>query len=289
MRQQAGFSLIELLVVCAVVAAVSYVAWGAYADVDRQAEDKLARAQLLQLAEALKRFHADTGYWPGEGPWRLVSEGGAVVDASVSLSDIENNTTFTKADWFSSPANMTLLYERPELDPAHPLARLATWDAEAHRGWHGPYLPIASRMFVDVWPQIGEADPAGNVRFANVPAFGVGPLFRRVRTAWATCEGTTNDCFLGWHSMKRPAIYTPDSKGYDTTTGYHPDKHQYDRHARPFLFLLEARNPVEKWPRVVYFGADGRYGGTNDAEPCQPNATDPEHDGDDDVVICLQS
>jgi hypothetical protein len=68
--------------------------------------------------------------------------------------------------------------------------------------------------------------------------------------------------------------------GADDSTGYSAATHAFARHARPFIFLL---NP----PRVVYWGADGRYGGNAapDDNPCLPNADDP--DGRDDHVICL--
>ncbi|MDR1064374.1 MAG: hypothetical protein LBL48_10690, partial [Azoarcus sp.] len=71
----------------------------------------------------------------------------------------------------------------------------------------------------------------------------------------------------------------------------------FARHARPFLFLLydesagttEPAEPPESAlpravPRVVYAGADGRYGGANPLDPCL--ASDSA-DGRDDVVICF--
>ncbi|MDR3214073.1 MAG: prepilin-type N-terminal cleavage/methylation domain-containing protein [Azoarcus sp.] len=282
MRRQPGFTLIELLAVCSILAAISYLAWGAYVDVDRRAEDELARAELLRLADALRRFHDDTGYWPGEGPWRLASVGGAVPDTAINADDIEGGNTATlNKDWFASPANMTLLYTRPALDASHPLAFLAQWNAGAHRGWNGPYLPLASRYWVDVWPDVGENAPNGGIKFANVPAFGTGPKFPPASAGYASCAATASSCFLGARSLPRPRVFHDgDHDGADDITGYNPVRHEFARHARPFFFL---RDPA----RVVYLGADGRYGGTNTGDVCLPNVHDPEGDGADDSVICL--
>jgi len=290
MRHHAGFTLVELLVVCAILVAVSYLAWGAYSGVDVRAKEDLARAQLLKLAEALTRFHADTGYWPGQGPWRLVSDGGAVLDSTVNTTDLQGAATASQ--WYGSPANLTLLFDRPSLDPNHPLAHLASWNPATRRGWNGPYLPLANRLFVDVWPNLGEDDPGGTDRLYNLPAFGAGIEYPPAGTGYNTCASAVSGCFLGWRAIPKPAtVFDGDGDGADDATGYAPGKHELAHHARPFVFLLEAPPiPPETdpriVPRVVYWGTDGRYGGTNADAPCLPAATDPE--GVDDVVICLQ-
>jgi prepilin-type N-terminal cleavage/methylation domain-containing protein len=281
MRQHAGFTLVELLVVCSILAAVSYVAWGAYVNVDRQAEDELAHAQLLQLSTALKRFHADTGYWPGEGPFRAAGancnvSGGGGIEFELVQDLIENWTSGTPQEkatsWLASPANMSLLFEPPNLCDGHPLAHLSSWNPETHRGWHGPYLPLANRHWVDVWPMLGEAPPSGDARLINVPAFGAGPNFSPIGTGDGACRSDVIGCFLGWRSRPKPG------DGSTNTTGYDATKHEFARHARPFIFLLDPA-------RVVYWGADGHYGGSFAPNPCLSDGTDPE--GKDDVVICL--
>jgi prepilin-type N-terminal cleavage/methylation domain-containing protein len=291
--QDSGFTLIELMLVCLVLAAVSYVAWGAYIGVDRRAEDQLARPELLKLATALQRFHQDTGYWPGEGPFQHADGGdcatspGGIVNASLPPLSGDGADPNTGKDWLRSPANFWLLFERPTLCATHPLAGLARWDATARRGWNGPYLPLAVRHWVDAWPALAESAngtegvaPAGKP-LLDLPSFGVGPALPPEGEDHAGCAG--NACFLGWRGLPR------------STTGYAPAAHDFARHARPFLFLLEAPvgNPRgTRVPRVIYWGADGRFGGTghDDADPaatdpCLPNASHP--DGKDDLVICL--
>lgn len=262
-----GFTLIELLIVCALLAAVSMLTWGSYLGVDRETEDELARVELLQLADALRRFHADTGYWPGEGPFALADSetcsgsGGAVLRSWTAPSDDS-----ARDAWFSSPANLALLFEQPELCNNHPLAFLASWDATHHRGWNGPYLPLASRQWVD----IGSDGTVSGDKVVDVPGIGIGPTFPPVDTAYTTCDAADAGCFLSWRSL-------PSS-----SSGYVASKHEYTIHARPFSVLGLADN---SYPRVVYWGSDGHYGGVNESAPCQPNASNEY--GADDRVICL--
>ncbi|MDR1351377.1 MAG: prepilin-type N-terminal cleavage/methylation domain-containing protein [Zoogloeaceae bacterium] len=287
----AGFTLIELLVVCAILAALAVMAWGAYVDVDRRAEDELASVELLRLATALRRFHDDTGYWPGEGPFQLagadceLSGGGAVKlemagepPTDPALTDDE------RRQWFDSPANFSLLFERPSLCPNHPLRRLAEWSAEARRGWNGPYLPLANRLWLDAWQSL-EKYSVAQQEVDNIPAFGAGPKFPARSNAPTACvSGDSGGCFvfkdLAWHTLPHP-----HNESQYAANGYDPDRHELARHARPFFFLKETRSEGESVPRVVYWGADGRYGGIHPTDPCKPNVE--EDDGKDDKIICV--
>jgi prepilin-type N-terminal cleavage/methylation domain-containing protein len=302
-----GFTLIELLLVCAILASLSYLAWGAYIDVDRRAADELAQADLLKLAGALQRFHDDTGYWPGEGPFRMAVEGCAnLKDGAIdpdyvgpdpaaavgSAAAGDSSDLARRGLWFASPANFTLLFEAPRLCAEHPLAALASWNPETRRGWRGPYLPLANRHWVDVWATLGESNPAGG-KLENLPSFGTGPVFPPGGGGnLAPCNRGLEDCFLGWRSLPKPI---DGGASVADNMGYLPESHELARHARPFLFFLMAPSedptdpskPPRRLPRVVYWGADGRYGGTNPIAPCLPHAADPDGDGRDDRVICL--
>ncbi|MDR1229189.1 MAG: prepilin-type N-terminal cleavage/methylation domain-containing protein [Azoarcus sp.] len=278
--RRSGFTLIELLLVCALLATLSYVAWGAYLGVDRRAEDELARGELLRLADALRRFHDDTGYWPGEGPFQLnegcKAAGIAAVDPGHAGPYSEPSSTGSataeqQEAWFKSPANLSLLFKAPVLCAGHRLVFLQKWNADTHRGWNGPYLPVGKRHWVDLLA-------SGNL--VNIPAFGAGPAFAPNGANAGCTAADLNRCAFNW--KMRPS--SSASAGFA-------------RHARPFLFLLydesagttEPAEPPESAlpravPRVVYAGADGRYGGANPLDPCL--ASDSA-DGRDDVVICF--
>jgi prepilin-type N-terminal cleavage/methylation domain-containing protein len=103
-----GFSLIELLVVLALLVAIAGIGTAYYGTVEEDKKDDLTRIELNQLAMAAKQFHADTGFWPGN-------------------TDLDNDTNedHTNAfDW--SILTDTTIYG-------------GSWDAVSNRGWRGPY------------------------------------------------------------------------------------------------------------------------------------------------------
>lgn len=290
-----GFTLIELLVVCAILAALSYTAWGAYTGVQEGAEDDIARAEMSRLADGLKRFKADTGYYPGQGPFILAALG--TLETTVSPTRIDcaplggvlrtwaaPDLDADKDFWFASPANLALLFEAPALCGNHPLAYLARWNADTRRGWHGPYLDIKSRLWVDHGADFngssvvftapdGTGSPLAGTKLLDIPAFGAGPRYRAAGPGWTVCgnpELATGTCMLGWRTLSREAT-APVVGG-----------HELPARARPFAVFGLANNDS---PRIVYWGRDGRYGGRNLIDPCRPNLT--VADGEDDQVLCL--
>ena len=60
-----GFTLIELLVVMAIIATLLSVAAPRYLRSIDDAREAALKAQLSQLREALDRYHADRGVYPG--------------------------------------------------------------------------------------------------------------------------------------------------------------------------------------------------------------------------------
>jgi prepilin-type N-terminal cleavage/methylation domain-containing protein len=287
MRQHAGFTLVELLAVCSILAAVAYVAWGTYMNVDRQAEDELAHAQLLQLATALKRFHEDTGYYPGQGPLSLAPS--AVNEADCMASDgilrgwAAPGNDIKRDAWFASPANLALLFDAPALCDKHPLAYLKKWNPETGRGWHGPYLDRSLRLWVDHGADLngdpaasgapdGTGTPLAGEKILDIPAYGVGPRYHAAGPSGgcANPAAATGNCMLGWRTVAREE------------SGYRANEHELPRHARPFLLFGLANGD---FPRVVYMGKDGIYGGRNLTDPCRPNLT--AGGGVDDRVLCL--
>lgn len=290
-----GFTLIELLVVCSILAALSYTAWGAYIGIQEGADDDIARAELQRLADGLKRFKADTGYYPGQGPFIISSPG--TTETSVSATRIDctplggvlrtwaaPNLDIDKDAWFASPVNLALLFQAPSLCGNHPLAYLNRWNPDTRRGWHGPYLDVAARKWVDHGADLnsstiiftapdGTGNPLAGSKLLDIPAFGAGPRYRAAGPTWGSCSDqslTTGNCMLGWREVERETI------------GYDADKHELPARARPFAVFGVANND---YPRIVYFGRDGKYGGRNVADPCRPNT--PATDGEDDVVLCL--
>ncbi|MGQ0710516.1 MAG: prepilin-type N-terminal cleavage/methylation domain-containing protein [Rhodoferax sp.] len=297
-----GFTLIELLVVCAILAATAYIAWGGFVGVQEGAEDRIAHAEMQRLADALQRFRADTGYYPGQGPFALAAPGTtetangggwdcAPVGGVLRSWALPGNDT-ERDDWFRSPLNLVLLFEAPALCANHPQAYLRAWNPDTHRGWHGPYLGLAARQWVDhgsdfnadasnntgpgAGAPVGTGTPIAGTKVLDVPAFGNGAQFRAVGPQWSPCadqDASTGTCMLGWRSVPR------STGGYDSTV------HELRAHARPFAVFGLADSAADNPARIVHFGPDGRYGGRNPSDACLPNTPDP--DGQDDTVLCL--
>ncbi|MDR0564952.1 MAG: prepilin-type N-terminal cleavage/methylation domain-containing protein [Azoarcus sp.] len=255
-----GFTLLELLAVIAILVVLAGTATIMLRDTDRRVEDEIARVELLRLAAALRQFHDDTGYWPKESVFRPATNCAALAGCAASGGDCGGGIAPgalppSGADWFNDDANLTLLFTPPALCAEHPLAPLQTRDATARRGWNGPYLPLANQRWVDT----------ENPAVKNVPAYGAGPAFEPDNSgAWQ------------WRSLLPSA------------PGYNRDKHEFSRHARPFLFVYTppASDGLGIPPRVIYAGMDGRFGGASrTSSTCPPEESDP--DGEDDVVICL--
>lgn len=288
-----GFTLIELLVVCSILAALAYTAWGSYTGIQDGAEDDIASAEMQRLADGLKRFKADTGFYPGQGPFILSAPGtaetanGTGFDCTplggIRRSWAAPDTDADRDAWFASPANLALLFESPELCGNHPLAYLARWNPDSRRGWHGPYLDRKSRLWVDHGADLnsssvvltapdGTGNPLAGTKLLDIPAFGAGPRYRAVGPSWGSCsdQSTGITCMLGWREVSRE------------TTGYNASRHELPTHARPFAVFGLANNDS---PRIVYWGRDGKYGGRNLADPCQPNLAAAA--GADDQVLCL--
>lgn len=301
MMRERGFTLLELLVTVSVVASMAYIAWGAYGSVQKKAEDELARAEMLRLADALRRFKADTGFYPGQGPFALAPIGTAEIwadgklnctPASGNLAGAIPRTWVPPAEddhktlWFNSPANIALLVEAPVLCSNHPLAFLAGWNPETQRGWHGPYLDRSARAWVDHGSDLnastvvmsapdGTGNPVAGSKLLDIPAFGAGPKLRPSSPFGKVCSTSAlatpgANCMLGWRSVPR------------AQTGYEATSHEHAIHARPFLMFGLVNND---FPRIVYVGLDGRYGGRNLLTPCNANTGTP--DGLDDLVLCL--
>lgn len=149
-RHSAGFTLLELLVVIALLAAIAGATVLAYEDVEEQGRVDVTRTMLVELRKALLQFRRDSGTndFPGQGIYACSD----AVDPSLANPALlfPPEAGASDADqiaWCQSPANFWMLF----VDP------LGTgWNPDSKRGWNGPYLQrrnglIAYLGVTDLW------------------------------------------------------------------------------------------------------------------------------------------
>jgi prepilin-type N-terminal cleavage/methylation domain-containing protein len=231
---QQGFTLLEMLVVVSLLAAVAFIGAGTFRGVLRSTEEQLVYAEMQQIAEAIRRFRQDTGYYPKEGPFGLdPSLCDPPSGCTGEVIDLPDWASPSRELWFKSPANFYQL-----LSTESPLAgtgnQLENWSAETGRGWRGPYL-TGFREYVDIGSGINagaDGNPLGGVGIPDVDGiadpFEYGP---------ETVSGGST--LLDWSRTPRP------------------ERVEMGRWGRPYLFFANTRE-------LVSMGLDGEYHTSDD-------------------------
>ncbi|OAI05507.1 type II secretion system protein [Methylomonas methanica] len=140
-RPQAGFTLLELLAVIALMAVVAGTALLAYEGVQDQGRQDATRFEMAEIRSALLKFRRDSGSndLPGQGVYVCEdpANAGKINPDLVNLPAEAGTTDDAKLAWCESPANFWMLF-------ADPLG--SGWNPDTHRGWNGPYLQRKSGL-----------------------------------------------------------------------------------------------------------------------------------------------
>lgn len=140
-RSQAGFTLLELLAVIALMAVIAGTALLAYEGVHDQGRQDATRFEMAEIRSALLRFRRDSGSndLPGQGVYVCEDPAnpGKINPDLVNLPAEAGVTDAAKLAWCESPANFWMLFADP----------LGTgWNPDTRRGWNGPYLQRKSGL-----------------------------------------------------------------------------------------------------------------------------------------------
>lgn len=249
-RRPKGFTLLELLVVVAIMAAIAGAVVGAFRGVGPVVDDGLVRAEMQEIAKAIRQFKQDTGYYPGEGPFALSSVAANAATDCPGLPagdggiDRDSLPAGAGVNWFESPANFRQLYLQPEICDNHPHVGLMDWNADTGRGWRGPYLKDFVDGYVDISSDINpgansaNGDPVDGTAAGIADVRGIADPYERGSVTVAGV-GTLMDWVLSYGG------------GIEELRG------------RPYLLFLDPDNfitdCIDDAPCLVSMGPDGDY------------------------------
>ena len=240
-KNSPGYSLLEMLVVISLLAAVAFVTTGAYTHVIEDSGERLVITEMQEIARAIRQFKQDTGYFPKEGPFNLdVVAGGQVTDASL-LADFPHSgsTPVRRQIWFDSQVNFYQLMTT--VSPLNGTGHLLEeWNEETGRGWRGPYLQGVRDGYIDVGDDSDDPAIVNTTGIADVDGIADPFMFRGKALGGSEVDGGIFD----WSRTHRP-VNTED-----------PPREEREKWGRPYL-LLDLGTPAKL--SLVSMGPDGEW------------------------------
>lgn len=248
-----GFTLFELLVVVAIIAAVASIGIAFFPEAEGVADDGLARSEMHIIASAVRRFEQDTGYLPRMGPFR--GDDGADEDVNGIVRPIS-----------TSPFNLEQLLVEPDNSAANdeywvetfniPEA-LISFNPRTGRGWNGPYLTEISVGCATIGDDF-RASSGGYTSGAVAAAATISDPFKNNSLTIASTTVFT------WRPLR-------DNSNVVCGTNTSVEEEQY--RGRPYLLLVDESEGATVLgcvaPCIVSMGPNGEF----------------ENGGGDDIVV----
>lgn len=229
-----GFTLLELLVVVSILATIAGIGVGVVGNYLEKAQQELVHTEMKNIGNAIVKFNQDTGYFPGEGPFKLAQA--------------------TEAD----KLDLSFLFFSPRQEQAGAAragAEILPWSEEAGRGWNGPYLNLDAIDYLRT-SGCGELQAAAQLQVFPVssPAraerngiIALADPFKKAQTA-----GTDN-CFISRSKQQGWALSDYIGSAYQYTTEFRNDRY------------LECPESGAGCIALLSAGKNGRYeNGNND-------------------------
>jgi len=164
-KVQCAFTLLEVLIVVTLLAIVGGAVVFSLGNYRQKVGEDLSDYESSTLYKALKQFKRDTGYYPKQGPFALVSNGGAI-DPAVSShwpSFLSDKSSAERVAWFNHPANFyqLILADSPLNSTDH---ALESFNIQTGLGWRGPYIKDGVVRII-----VGDAEEYDPIADAHTP------------------------------------------------------------------------------------------------------------------------
>ncbi|MBL4774236.1 MAG: prepilin-type N-terminal cleavage/methylation domain-containing protein [Alcanivoracaceae bacterium] len=268
-RLSSGFTLLELIVVVAILVAIAGIGTFAMRNIVSDSAIDVTRAEMQQISKAITQFKQDTGYYIGQGPFALLDsndDGNADANcnactlASCSSIGALDPASVTSQIWLENPVNFKQLFSEPVYCSNHPIKSVmasATFKAN-NRGWNGPYM-VSSEGVVSLQTIPDSVLATGNLTpgnaIVNIPSLS-DPFERADSSVFK----------FSWLASSAGSLANSAGSPY-------------------MLFIQKIDN--SDVPRLVSAGRDGEYAGVNGGalpsleQWCSPIPTS------DDIVLCF--
>ena len=136
--KQQGFTLIELLVVVSILAALAGLTSVAMDGYQQDSEEKLTRVEMQRISNAIRRFKADTGYWPKMG----LFEYSPTTPTSLKSYHDDYYANAIDFSWLFYPPTKHIAGKKFSGSWVDDDTEISKWQIESSIGWNGPYIDI---------------------------------------------------------------------------------------------------------------------------------------------------
>jgi type II secretory pathway pseudopilin PulG len=144
-----GFTLMELLLIVFLLGVLAVASMSALDGIEDDAAYQVTRAEMAELATAIRQFKRDTGWYPGEGQYQCAD--GATLNSNFLNFPSALANDAEKIAWCEHPANLWMLFDNPMQNPSNASEIPDNqWNPESARGWRGPYLTQQSLGKVNI-------------------------------------------------------------------------------------------------------------------------------------------
>ncbi|WP_289284073.1 MULTISPECIES: type II secretion system protein [unclassified Methylophaga] len=250
LSKQSGFTMLELVIVVAIMAIVAGSAIMSFGNTASDAQLQTTRYSMKQIAQAVEAFYSD--------------------NKNISVVFPPNRVT---------PADLDFLFNKVDVSEAE-------WSVDYRQGWRGPYLKQAQYMYVDIgddlktngsgYPQIIDSNPHEAI-LAIPDSYEHYPVVDGVSKSFNDCPViNTSDCLFEWYSQASNADTRINKMGRPFLL--------FD------LDFMNSRIPGDGIPRIVSLGPNGIYEPMSCDRSIDGDCTRDKLCGSsgDDLVLCLR-